>query len=160
MGEIIRFTCSHCDYDEKMSIGVGMHWDLKKIFNGIVEDVKRGKHGEDWKKELKKEPSLVVNISDEIYICPACGYFTTSLNLSLYKPVEKMKCPAFRRRERYGTDLTLETNPNYQLYKVYPHLCAKCNEQMIVRNSRKEDVLPTCPKCGEKGELFIDTLWD
>ena len=160
MGEIIKFTCSHCGHDEIMNIGVGMHWDIEKIFNGIVDRVKRGEYGEEWKKELQKDRSLVLNISDEIYICPTCGYFTTGLNLSLYKPLEKTLFTRFRRNKKYGTDLTLESNPDFQLYKTYPHLCAKCNEQMLIRNPRKNNLLPTCPKCGEKGQLFIDTLWD
>ena len=160
MGETIKFTCSHCGHEERISMGVGMHWDLEKIFNGIVDNVKKGKYGEEWKKELKKDPSIVVNISDEIYICLTCGYFTTDLNLSLYKPVEKVLFAAFRRNKRYGTDLTLESNPNFQLFRTYPHLCAKCNEQMIVRDSREDDVQPTCPECGEKGELCMDALWD
>ena len=74
--------------------------------------------------------------------------------------MEKVQFAAFRRNKRYGTDLTLESNPHFQLFKTYPHLCAKCNEQMIVRDSRKDDVQPACPECGEKGELCRDALWD
>lgn len=159
MGETIKFTCSRCGHKEEMVMGVGMYWDIKRIFSEIAANARNGKYGEEWKKELKKDPSLTVNVSDEIYICPACGWFKADLNLSLYKPTKKDPFAAFHCRNKYGTDLTLERNPNFRLYKTYPHACAKCNEQMIVHHFW-DKLYPVCPECGGKGEFRRDSLWD
>lgn len=160
MGKIVVFSCRSCGYNAQMSLGVGKFCDISRLFKGIVDKAKNGEYGEEWRREIKRDPTLVVNVSDELYICPTCGAFTTGLNLALYKPVEKIHFAAFRHLKRYGTDLTLEQNPNFSLYKKYPHTCEKCDCDMIVYHWREEKIRPTCPYCSEKGEFCIDTLWD
>ena len=160
MGETIVFSCRNCGYDKRMCMGVGMNCDIPKLFNGIVDTVRKGTYGKEWQRELKRDPTLVVNVSDEIYICPTCGSFSTGLNLALYKPVEKIRFAAFRHLKRYGTDCTLETNSNFRLYKKYPHICKKCDCDMTIFEWRDEKIRPTCPNCGGRGEFIQDTLWD
>ena len=193
MGEIIELACSRCGNVERITTGIGMLWDCGKIFNGIVDSVNEGKYGAEWRSELEKDPSLIVNISDEIYICPTCGCFKTGLNLSLFKRVEekqsaessmqktdssghtlksKLKFHLFKKhsqkelppeplkQERYGFSHMLESNPRFQLMKEYPHLCEKCNKQMIAYRPRDNSVKPVCPKCGEKGNFKLGALWD
>lgn len=159
MGQTISFLCHHCGYEERISMGVGMFWDLNQIFQGIVNDVKRGKYGELWKTELHNNPSLVVNISDELYVCPSCGYYCTGLNLSLYNQTDKIPMQ-FHHRKAYGTDLTLDLSSDYQLYKKYPHACKMCGEYLRIYNFQQDVPTPCCPKCGSNGEMKMDILWD
>ena len=160
MGEVIKFSCRRCGHEKRMRMGVGMHWDLDALFSGVVNGAKEGRYGEEWKLELMKDPSLALNVSDEIYVCPSCGCFSTGINLDLYKPAAESLSTADQSGRKYGTDLTFELSREYQLYKNYPHLCEKCNEQMKVYNKRNQEMRPSCPKCSGQGDFVTDCLWD
>ena len=137
-----------------------MFWDYEAAFNGVVDDVQNGKYGEEWKRELEKSPNLAVSISDEIYVCPGCGYFTTDLNLSLYKPKKRLFSTAPATHKRYGFTLELDSAPGYRLYRKYPHPCIKCNKQMEARNPQKDKTKPACPQCGQRGKFREGDFWD
>ncbi len=160
MGMTIKFSCCRCGYEKKMDLGVGMFTDIDRLFNGIVDNVRDGRYGEEWKEEIQRDPSLVVNVSDEIYICPTCGFFKTGLNLSLYKPVAESSVSSSGSEKKYGTDLTLELSRHYRLYKKYPHCCEKCGEQMNIYKMHEGKTEPTCPECGGKGRISEDVFWD
>ena len=153
MGIGIEFTCNKCGHDYCATAGIGFRFP--SVYQETVEEVKNGKHGEDWKKLFESTPGAAINAEKEFYVCPGCGTFDTEPNLAVYAPKD-MTNPKDEEIHEYHTLHELQTE--YHLVKSFMHKCPKCGERM--HKYRTTDYL-RCPECNEgQMEPSGELLWD
>ena len=152
MGSGFEYKCSKCNKEYGITLGIGMMYPV--VYKELVDDVKNGAFGEEWKQLFDETENVAVDAENRVYICHDCGSWIEEKGLSLYvadneyalKDVKK-GLPIF-----YGDDsipAMMGQKPKYRLLKEYEHKCKKCCAKM--REASKEELysLP-CPDCGAK----------
>ena len=131
MGFGSNFLCKKCGETYSYQIGIGfLYYEVKER---LLEEIKDGKYGDEYKKALDENPKADIDGHRIIFKCPQCSYW----------------------EDNY--DLTLTVNG--KTIKRYNYTCPKCNIAMEVFNRNNYKTLP-CPICGEKNDRSMDYMWD
>lgn len=88
MGIGYGFVCQKCNYEYNVCVGYGMFFSY--TYKHIINEIKSGSYGDDWKDIFSKQDNIVVNIEKYFYTCP-CGNWSVEPSLSLYVPKDFYK---------------------------------------------------------------------
>ena len=69
MGKI--FKCENCGESFITMMGIGMNFPFE--YQEIVNDIKNGKYGEEFKDLMLSREGVVVDLEKCLYICDKCG---------------------------------------------------------------------------------------
>ena len=84
MGYGEEFKCSKCGYEYMYGVGVGFMFP--KVYEELLESVKEGDYGEEWKELVLKTDNIAIDAETYLYCCKSCGNWKTEEGLSLYVP--------------------------------------------------------------------------
>ena len=162
MGGGTCFSCNQCGHKDTVCFGIGFLFP--QLYQDVVEKIRKGKYGREWKQVFESEPGAAVDVEMQLYVCPECGTYKQDLNLSLYKPAPDADYIQewILSGRKYDMDMKYVTpyilTKDYRQLKRYVHKCHACGKRM--HQYRVGDRL-ACPKC-KKGEMEPagDILWD
>ena len=139
MGTGIEYKCPKCSFQKSFHLGSGFGYP--SVYQEVIDKIRKGAYGKEWKMFFEEHPGAVVNAEIELYRCPACNHLEEDYNLSLYEHKEG-------RPPEYGYWISWgDEKQNYRYIKSYKHHCPKCGKRM---KKITEDTAPIpCPKCGE-----------
>lgn len=150
MGYGLGFKCSKCQKDYDVFLGIGMMFP--KVYKELVEKIRSGKYGSEWKTLIDSEDNVVVDAEKTVFCCPECAAWRAEPNLSLYVAVNEDAIKEAKSGYPYMHKMSpiaefMMTKPEYKLLKQYDHKCKKCK---IVMHEASDDELRSlpCPKCG------------
>lgn len=120
MGLHYKLHCKKCNYKIEITQGTGM---LEAPFinesNKIFEEIKFGKHGGVLEEAIKKDPTSLVIISHEPFVCKNCKTIKQDLDITL-----------------------LTAKKPYIISKT--HYCTLCGETMTIHKDPKNLKCPHC----------------
>lgn len=145
MGYGFEVKCKKCKFKQMYLLGVGMMFP--EVYRRIVESVRNGEYGEEWKECFKKNTGAVIRAEQRLYQCSYCNNIEQDYDLSLY--LNKNETAPEHGYWLYDGDF----NHEYKFVKSYVHKCSKCSKRMHVVKNYENTTLP-CPKCGSN--LKID----
>ena len=121
--------CRNCGYHLHFSHGVLMRFN--ETNKELLEKMKQGEFGDDFKKIANENPNATPYHSNELFCCPECE------NL------------------QGETVIELREDWSIVLAKV-PHICEKCNTkmEMLKENLRYYHHELVCPSCKQKLDRF------
>lgn len=158
-----------CDCQEHfINLGIGMAYP--RVFKEDLEDARSGRLGEDIQKATQGKQYLAIDAENCFYYCSQCGYWEVTGSHDLYEPknLELMKLRQFgiKTVEEWG-EIPYARGSDFEEYNLifkYPHICPKCNIEMVNPKTIGKRVLSKirCQECGsllrEDNERFV--LWD
>lgn len=71
-----------CKYKGEYHLGVGMMFP--RVYQRIVEAVRAGEYGEEWKKFFGEKMGAAIMAEQRLYQCSACNLLEQEYDLSLY----------------------------------------------------------------------------
>lgn len=157
MGHGISVICNDCGKKEYLTVGIGFMYP--DIFQDTLEEIKQGKHGNEWQSLCNSSEYVAVDAERYFFLCSKCNHWDLGLGMDLYKPND----PDEIRKEKYG-DKTVEEwgympywtreqkENKYTLLKKYIHVCPNCNIEMERYDKIPENIteLIRCEYCGGK----------
>lgn len=162
----------HCGCrDKELMLGVGLGYPM--VYRETVEDIKAGKYGIEMKDLMNSGKYVAVDAENYIYYCDECGCVESMMALDLYEPkdIEKVEKrvvgrwsaaePAQNKTVKDLGELPYfnSDDEDFALLKEYKHVCPKCGK--VMRKINEEELeKKTCPRCGEKYQMFSGILWD
>jgi len=155
MGLVHSFICKNCHYVFEATLGTGMFY--RKTYNRIVEEIKQGKHGEEYKKIFEEHPLAAVNCELFAAVCTQCKKLDTVEHLGLYLPnYENGDCPDA------GNDPRVLS---WAFHKCmdYNHKCSCGGEMKIIDDifTMVDNGTLKCPNCDGKMEWTRESFfWD
>ena len=152
MGSGIELKCSECG--KKYSAWTGIGFMFPEVYKETLNDVKKGKYGEEWKALSLSEELVAVDAEKYLYVCPKCGHWIVERGLSLYAPKDldqlKKKQYGIKTVEEWGEVpyvMSMDLKENYHILKRRIHKCKKCDGIMHKATPEEERNL-SCPDCG------------
>ena len=142
------FTCSKCGKDYDVFWGIGFRFP--QAYKELLEDIKDGKYGQEWKDLVLRGEHVAVDAEDDVYLCRKCGHWVAEPNLSLYVPNDpeaKMKKDETKEEEAPSYVTSYELKEDYHLLKRRLHRCTECGGIMH-RATAAEISRLRCPYCG------------
>ena len=152
MGSGYGFVCKKCG--NRYSVNTGIGFIFPNEYKKLVDKIKKGRYGEDWKHLFMSTPGAVVDAEKELYICKGCGNWDVSPVASIYAPD---KPDSIEKPVHYVMKSDLESD--YHIVKRYYHKCGKCGKRMHRATEREMISLP-CPKCGGTDTAADLIMWD
>ena len=152
MGSGYGFVCKKCG--NRYSVNTGIGFMFPDEYKKLVDKIKKGRYGEEWKQLFKSTPKAVVDAESELYICNGCGNWDVSPVASIYAPD---KPDSAEKPVHYVMKSDLESD--YHIVKRYYHKCGKCGKRMH-RGTEREMISLPCPKCGGKDTAADLIMWD
>lgn len=162
----------HCGCrDKELMLGVGLGYPM--VFEETVNDIKFGKYGEEMKGLINSGKYIAVDAEYYMYFCDGCGMIESAQALDLYEPkdvkkIEKRVMGRWSAAEPAQNKTVKELgklpyfnsdDEDFVLLKEYKHTCPECGK--VMRRINEEELeSKTCPKCGEKYQMFSGILWD
>ena len=83
MGRGYCFECKKCHYEYDVCVGFGMLFSY--TYKQIVNEIKNGVYGNEWKDIFLSRNDIAVNAEKYLYTCQ-CGNWSVKPSLSLYAP--------------------------------------------------------------------------
>ena len=124
-----EINCKNCGYRLHFSHGVLMRFN--ETNKELLEKIKQGEFGEDFKRIANENPNAQAYHSSELFRCPECGELEGGRIIEL----------------REGWDNTLIE---------IPHNCKKCNTKMEVLDGcfgyHHHELV--CPSCKQKFDRY------
>ncbi len=163
MGMGRSFTCRKCGKEYDVFWGIGFRFPL--IYEELLEDIKNGKYGQEWKDLVLRGEHVAVDAEDCVYLCKKCGHWDAEPNLSLYAPNDPeaiMKKEAAEEEKVSSYVMSYELKKDYHLLKRRLHKCPECGGLMH-RATDSEISRLRCPDCGgipEENYNHGMILWD
>ena len=169
MGYGIGVKCK-CQ-DKELTLGVGMMYP--SAYKETMDAIRAGEHGAEMRDLVRSGKYIAVDAEYFIYYCDKCGCVESMTALDLYEPKDVKKVeervigrwsaaePAQNKTVKELGELPYFTSNDdgYVLLKEYKHVCPECGNVMK-KISEEELREKTCPKCGEKYQVFSGILWD
>lgn len=151
MGYGLITKCKKCKYKGQFHLGVEMMFPI--VYQKIVEEVRSGEYGEEWKLFFEENPGAAIMAEQRLYQCSSCNHLEQDYDLSLY--CNKNGTPPEHDYWPHWCDFDHE----YKFVKSYIHKCPKCSSRMHQVTDYEKTGIP-CPKCGN--DLVIDDgiCWD
>ena len=156
MGFGYNFKCNECGHEYGYGIGVGFMFP--KVYMDLLEDVKDGEYGEEWRELATNTPYVAIDAEERLYVCRKCGYWLTDAGLTLYAPADVEALKAETKDTPWAVGFAYPNVPYvdsedirkyYRVLKKYIHKCPKCDSRMRRARYEELDNLP-CPECGGK----------
>lgn len=133
-----------------------------RFYQETINEIKNGKWGEEIQKFLIENPDAAFNVERVFGLCPNCGEYENTLDLTMYLPKENISqfekdnhgrwSVAFPfSSENYVTEWDLKKY--YKRFSKYPHKCKNCGSQLKIINegcfSRYHEEFNNlkCPRC-------------
>lgn len=82
MGYGLITKSKKCKYKGQFHFGVGMMFP--RIYQRIVEEVRSGEYGEEWKLFFEENLGAAIMAEQRLYQCSACNHLEQDCDLSLY----------------------------------------------------------------------------
>ncbi|MCM1313800.1 MAG: hypothetical protein NC040_02415 [Muribaculaceae bacterium] len=149
MGHGYCFDCKKCHYEYDVCVGSCMLFSY--TYKQIVNEIKNGVHGNNWKYVFSSRNDMVVNATKYLYICQ-CGNWSVEPSLSLYAPKNSNKLT-----KTYVMEYDLKSD--YYCIINYIHICKKCGAEMYKTDITHKTLLP-CPKCNNINQTSGIINWD
>lgn len=162
----------HCGCrDKELMLGVGLGYPM--VYRETVEDIKAGKYGIGMKDLMNSGKCVAVDAENYMYYCDECGCVESMMALDLYEPKDIKKVeervvgrwsaaePVQNKTVKDLGELPYfnSDDEDFALLKEYKHVCPKCGK--VMRKINEEELgKKTCPRCGEKYQMFSGILWD
>lgn len=166
MGNGFGYKCSKCGKEYQGFLGIGMLFPT--VYQEVVDSIRKGKYGEEWKKLTDNKDSIAVDAAKHVYCCSKCNAWEVEYGLSLYQPLTDSALQDVQRGfVIIGADSGMpflgpvKFSENYKLIKHYIHKCPKCNSRMHKASKREIDNL-NCPYCGGERDKSCTRviMWD
>ena len=169
MGYGINISCK-CQ-DKELLFGAGLGYPM--VYQETVEDIRSGKYGSEMRDLMNSSKYVAVDAEKYIYYCDECGCVECMTALDLYGPKDTTKVgervvgrwsaaePAQNKTVKELGKLPYfnSDDEDFVLLKEYKHICPECGK--VMRKVDEEELKEkTCPKCGEKYQMFSGILWD
>ena len=153
MGKI--FKCENCGESFITMMGIGMNFPFE--YQEIVNDIKNGKYGEEFKDLMLSREGVVVDLEKCLYICDKCGSAEQNFCFDFYVPKKQEDIEKVTKDSFYVTPSELKED--YELILKIEHTCDKCNSEMR-KVEINETVTLECPECGSKMKEDGFVNWD
>lgn len=168
MGDILYLECNKNE-EHKYEFFVGSGMMFSSEYNKLINQIKKGKYGEEIRKFLIENPKGAINCEREIVQCPKCGKLKEVPNLSMYiaKKNNDNIVASF--------DIPFELKTKYKKFKDYKHVCSKCSSTMKIVKIKHDDcgcvledkngavitnIKIKCPKCDGTIKISRGGCWD
>ena len=146
------YRCSKCGHVYYVFTGPASNYPAQ--YYGVMQDIRAGEYGEEWKTAFEKTPFAAFNAVELLYLCDDCNVWEVAADITLYAPndVEKIK------KKRYGDDtvgklgyvpyVTVdELKTDCHVVKQYVRKC-ECCEKPMRKVPDRERVKLRCSMCG------------
>ena len=164
MGSGMLYTCEKCGSSHSLALGIG--FSFPRVCQQIMDDIRWGKFGEEWKTLVEANALVAVDAELRLYQC-ACGHWEVEYGLSLFEPKD---CEVVLAEESGENAAEWGRAPcvmgpglerDYKLLKEWVHRCPKCDAAMEAVDGG--ECFPgelTCPDCGGAMHGGIPIRWD
>ena len=167
MGYGYSLECRKCHSSFSVDLGCGMMFPI--VYSRIVEEIKQGKFGDEWKEFFLNQPYMLVDGNNRLYLCEQCGKWSVEPSLSLYAPDDINDIPRLLQEgNAQSFDIwaycqsmwEFKWLKGYHFVKAYSHKCSICGRRMHKVKELHDEQL-CCPDCGSQGEMESSPLfWD
>ena len=169
MGSGYVIKCKECGFSYDVSIGIGFLYS--DVCDKILEDMKNGKFGEDFKESANTITNPAIHQSDELFVCDNCGFWRASEIIDLCSPIEtkkKKKCLFWIKdilndepKEITSYVMTAQIGRTHQIVRSVEHKCDCCRTNMHpIEESNIRRFNLRCPKCHEQLLISFPYDWD
>ena len=161
MGKGFKFKCKNCAYSLTANLGVGFKYPHHCA--RILEDIKNGKLGKEFKEIADSSENPAVYASIDLYLCENCKALKPELTIALCSPIIDLPksdrpfsvASGCSEPDTYVMEYQLGTEYEIKLIKNY--YCGKCKIK-LTKVTEYENL--ECPHC--RSELNYDMVccWD